>query len=82
VNPACYRGLEVFSADAGYCSEANLETLEACGINGYIAGQAPDRKQRQSQRALDACMRKKIADGGFETPCALRKQIVEPVFWH
>lgn len=25
-------------------------------------------------------MRKKIADGGFETPYRLRKQIVEPVF--
>jgi hypothetical protein len=25
-------------------------------------------------------MRKKIDDGGFETPCRLRKQVVEPVF--
>jgi len=25
-------------------------------------------------------MRKKIADGGFETPYRLRKQVVEPVF--
>ena len=25
-------------------------------------------------------MRKKIADGGFGTPCRLRKQIVEAVF--
>ena len=57
---------EQASADSGYCSEANLEALPAA--NGKVGG------------PLTQLMRKKIDDGGFETPYRLRKQVVEPVF--
>ena len=44
---------------------------------------APSTRQRQNGKAggrLTQLMRKKIDDGGFETPYRLRKQVVEPVF--
>ena len=68
---------------AGYCSEANLEALEAHGIDGYVApGRAkhPTTANGKIGGPLTQRMRKKIADGGFETPYRLRKQVVEPVF--
>ena len=71
------------SADSGYCSEANLAALEARKIDGYVAtGRAkhPTDPGRGSGGPLTQAMRKKIADGGFETPYRLRKQIVEAVF--
>ena len=39
---------------------------------------APSTRQRQTEKLQ--LMRKKIDDGGFETPYRLRKQVVEPVF--
>ena len=74
---------EQASADSGYCSEANLEALEAHGIDGYIApGRAkhPTAANGKVGGPLTQRMRKKIDDGGFETPYRLRKQVVEPVF--
>jgi hypothetical protein len=74
---------EQASADAGYCSESNLEALEAHGIDGYIApGRAkhPAAANGKIGGPLTQRMRKKIDDGGFETPYRLRKQVVEPVF--
>jgi hypothetical protein len=74
---------EQTSADSGYCSEANLEALEAHGIDGYVApGRAkhPTSANGKIGGPLTQRMRKKIDDGGFETPCRLRKQVVEPVF--
>ena len=73
---------EQASADSGYCSEPNLEALVARGIDGYVA---PGRAQHPTVAngkvgALTRLMRKKIDDGGFETPYRLRKQVVEPVF--
>jgi transposase len=71
------------SADAGYCSEANLEALDARGIDGYIApGRAkhPTAANGKVGGPLTQRMRKKIDDGGFQTPYRLRKQVVEPVF--
>ena len=71
------------SADSGYLSEANLASLEERGIDGYIAtGRAkrPTADNGKVGRSLTQAMRKKIADGGFETPYRLRKQIVEAVF--
>src|SRR5258707_1323171 len=71
------------SADSGYCSEANLEALEAHGIDGYVApGRAkhPTAANGKIGGPLTQRMRKKIDDGGFETPYRLRKQVVEPVF--
>lgn len=71
------------SADSGYLSEANLASLEARGIDGYIAtGRAkhPTIDNGKLGGPLTRAMRKKIADGGFESPYRLRKQIVEAVF--
>jgi transposase len=71
------------SADSGYLSEANLADLEARGIDGYVAtGRAkhPTAGNGKAGGPLTRAMRKKIADGGFETPYRLRKQIVEPIF--
>src|SRR6266403_170413 len=74
---------EQASADSGYCSESNLEALEAHGIDGYVApGRAkhPTAANGKTGGLLTQRMRKKIDDGGFETPYRLRKQVVEPVF--
>jgi hypothetical protein len=74
---------EQASADSGYCSEANLEALEAHGIDGYVApGRAkpPTAANGKIGGPLTQRMRKKIDDGGFEPPSRLRKQVVEPVF--
>src|ERR1700741_4445110 len=74
---------EQASADSGYCSEANLEALEAHGIDGYVApGRAkhPTAANGKIAGPLTQRMRQKIDDGGFETPYRLRKQVVEPVF--
>ena len=74
---------EQASADAGYCSEANLEALEAHRIDGYVApGRAkhPTAENGKVGGPLTQAMRMKIDDGGFETPYRLRKQVVEPVF--
>jgi transposase len=71
------------SADCGYLSEANLGALDARKIDGYIAtGRAsrPTAHRRPGLGPLTQAMQKKIADGGFETPYRLRKQIVEAVF--
>jgi transposase len=69
------------SADAGYCSDANLEAMESRNIDAYIAaGRAkhPTDGDRGSQRV--AAMREKIRAGGHDTPYRLRKQLPEPVF--
>ena len=71
------------SADTGYLSESNLEALRVREIDGYIAtGRAkhPTAENGKVGGPLTQAMRKKIADGGFETPYRLRKQIVEAVF--
>src|ERR1700739_3902569 len=74
---------EQASADSGYCSEANLEALEAHGIDGYVApGRAkhPTAANGKIGGPLTQRMRQKIDDGGFERPYRLGKQVVEPVF--
>ena len=71
------------SADAGYCSEANLQALADRTIDGYVApGRAKHATADNGKTGgpLTQAMRKKIDDGGFETPYRLRKQIVEAVF--
>jgi hypothetical protein len=75
------------SADAGYCSEANLAALEARGVTGYIAtgrqkhGQAAavGRRARRSGTRI-AAMAKKLKLGGRRSRYRLRKQLPEPVF--
>jgi transposase len=84
------------SADAGYCSEANLAGLEARNIDGYVAtgrardavagtakGEAPAApSSTQPARTLTRveAMREKIKAGGHASPYRLRKQLPEPVF--
>ena len=71
------------SADSAYLSEANLEALNVREIDGYVATERakhPATPGRKVGGPLTQAMRKKIADGGFETPYRLRKQIVEAVF--
>src|SRR5467141_2907366 len=87
---------EQLSADAGYCSEANLEALENRGIDGYVAtGRARDAvagtvkgeaaaaapvSPEEDAPTRVEAMRAKIKAGGHESPYRLRKQLPEPVF--
>jgi len=84
------------SADAGYCSEANLAALEARNINAYVAtGRAKDAVAGTAKGKAPAApastqpagkptrveaMRAKIKAGGHASPYRLRKQLPEPVF--
>jgi transposase len=86
---------EQLSADAGYCSEANLEALEKRNIDAYVAtGRARDAVAGAVEGAATTtspaepasaptrveAMRAKIKAGGHESPYRLRKQLPEPVF--
>jgi len=86
---------EQLSADAGYCSEANLEALEDRSIDSYVAtGRARDAvigTAKGNPAATPApepartptrveVMRAKIKAGGHTSPYRLRKQLPEPVF--
>src|SRR5271166_187203 len=69
------------SADAGYCSDANLAAMEERAIDAYIApGRAKHAGEGQGGSARIAAMREKIKAGGHQTPYRLRKQLPEPVF--
>src|SRR6516165_8838979 len=84
------------SADAGYCSEANLKGLEDRNIDGYVAtgrardavagtakGEAPAAPSSTQPAATPTrveAMRAKIKAGGHVSPYRLRKQLPEPVF--
>jgi transposase len=76
-----------FSADAGYCSDANLQALEERGIDAFVAtgrqkhgAPAPDGEAPTSEDSRIDKMRAKLRKDGFESPYRLRKQTVEPVF--
>jgi transposase len=71
------------SADAGYCSEANLEEFAARDIKAYVAtGRAkhPAGAKRGLGGPLTQAMRRKLKRAGWRSRYRLRKQIVEPVF--
>ena len=75
------------SADAGYCSTANLRALHRRHIRGYIAvgrqrhGQrAPEAPRRLPARSLVAAMRTRLKRAGHRSRYRLRKIVVEPVF--
>jgi transposase len=71
------------SADAGYCSEANLAALAARGVGAYLAtGRAkhPADAKRIIAGPLTKAMREKLKRAGWRSRYRLRKQIVEPVF--
>ena len=78
---------EQVSADAGYCSEKNIEDLEERGIDAYIATgrqkhgtPSPQGNEKSGKGPRAEGMRKKLQDGGWESPYRLRKHTVEPVF--
>lgn len=77
------------SADAGYCSEANIQAMEDLGVDAYIAPgrqkhgtpiPTSERDERARKGSRTAGMREKLRRDGFESPYRLRKQVVEPVF--
>lgn len=75
------------SADAGYCSDANLRTIKRRRIKGYIATgrQKHGTKSATARKAsipgsLIAKMSTKLKRAGYRSRYRLRKQIVEPVF--
>ena len=69
------------SADAGYCSDANLAALEERSVDAYIApGRAKHAGEGEGGGARVAAMRAKIKAGGHASPYRLRKQLPEPVF--
>jgi transposase len=78
---------DVCSADAGYCSEVNLEGMAARHIRTYIATgrqkhgtEAATHAKNGKPGSLIAAMRDKLKRGGWRSPYRLRKQVVEPVF--
>ena len=78
---------DVCSADAGYCSEANLAGMAARHIRTYIAtgrqkhgSDAAIHAKNGQPGSLIAAMRDKLKRGGWRSPYRLRKQVVEPVF--
>ena len=77
------RSPEEASADAGYCSEANLGALDERGIAGYVAVARAKRAanaKRQINGLLTKAMQTKLKRGGRRSRYRLRKQVVEPVF--
>ena len=74
------------SADAGYCSDANLRTLSRRRIKAYVAtgrqkhGTKAAVGKHKTQSPLVARMTTKLKRGGYRSRYRLRKQIVEPVF--
>lgn len=80
------RNPEEASADAGYCSHANLLTLIRRRIDGYVAtgrqkhGTRAAIAKRKPQSPLLARMSTKLKRAGYRSRYRLRKQIVEPVF--
>src|SRR6266436_6764026 len=74
------------SADAGYCSAANLRTIKRRRIEGYIAtgrqkhGTKSATAKNTTPGSLIARMSTKLKRAGYRSRYRLRKQIVEPVF--
>src|SRR5207344_2113661 len=75
------------SADAGYCSEANLTELNRRHIEGYVATgrqvhgtshAAGDGPPGTGQRVV--AMWRKLRRGGWRSRYRLRKGTVEPIF--
>jgi len=81
------RNPDEVSADAGYCSDANLRTLKRRRIDGYIATgrqkhgtKSATTKKTSAAGSLVAKMSTKLKRAGYRSRYRLRKQIVEPVF--
>ena len=81
------RNPDEVSADAGYCSAANLRTLRRRRIEAYVATArqkhgtaAGTAKKAPKPGSLIARMTTKLKRAGYRSRYRLRKQIVEPVF--
>src|SRR6266436_3584498 len=80
------RNPDEVSADAGYCSDANLRTIKRRRIEGYIAtgrqkhGTKSATAKNTTPGSLIARMSTKLKRAGYRSRYRLRKQIVEPVF--
>ena len=71
------------SADAGFCSEANLAGLIDRSVRGYVAtGRASRPASGTKGGTLVQAMRARIRQGGHRSRYRLRKHVVEPVFGH
>lgn len=75
------------SADADYCSEANLEELERREVRGYVATgkqghnkASPTGGKGPKPGTLRHKMRLRLRRGGWRSRFRLRKQTAEPVF--
>jgi transposase len=75
------------SADAGYCSDANLRTLRRRRIAAYVATgrqkhgtNSATAKKAAPPGSLIARMSTRLKRAGHRSRYRLRKQIVEPVF--
>src|SRR3979490_3561691 len=75
------------SADAGYCSQANLRTLIRRRIEGYVATgrnkngtKEATTKRKLKSGTLIARMSTKLKRAGYRSRYRLRKQIAEPAF--
>jgi transposase len=81
------RNPDEVSADAGYCSDTNLRTLQRRRIEGYVATgrqkhgtKSATAKKPSRPGSLIARMGTKLKRAGYRSRYRLRKQIVEPVF--
>jgi transposase len=79
------RNPKELSADAGFCTEANLQALARRRIAAYVAPgrerQKPGGKAKPPKAGSRvAAMRTKLKRAGRRSRYRLRKQIVEPVF--
>ena len=71
------------SADNGFCSEANLEGLNARTVRGYVAaGRASKPGGGKKGGRLVRAMRARLRKGGHRSRYRIRKYTVEPVFGH
>jgi transposase len=71
------------SADNGFCSEANLEGLNARTVRGYVAaGRASKPGGGNKGGKLVQAMRARLRKGGYQSRYRIRKYTVEPVFGH
>src|SRR5438876_1028516 len=75
------------SADAGYCSEANLQAADRRHVRAYIAtgrqrhgAASATRPGRGPGGTLVTAMRRRLQRGGWRSRYRLRKGTVEPVF--
>lgn len=75
------------SADAGYCSEANLAALSAQPLGVFVATEKSRHSQEEPARSVDAhksphtaAMQERLKTPEGKAEYRLRKQTVEPVF--